>query len=62
MAEHSIRLPGTHGGKLWIKRFILRPKGVCSADAAPLERIHRPAHEACFIANSVKTEVTVELR
>ena len=50
------------GGKLWITRVILRPKVVCSADAATLEQIHHLAHEACFIANSVKTEVTVEPR
>ena len=28
------------------------------ADAATLAEIHHLAHEACFIANSVKTEVT----
>ena len=50
------------GGKLWITRVILRPKVVCDADAATLEHIHHLAHEACFIANSVKTEVTVEPR
>jgi organic hydroperoxide reductase OsmC/OhrA len=50
------------GGNLWITRVILRPKIVCSADAATLEQIHHLAHEACFIANSVKTEVIVEAR
>ena len=50
------------GGKLWITRVILRPQVVCSADAATLEQIHHLAHEACFIANSVKTTVTVEPR
>jgi organic hydroperoxide reductase OsmC/OhrA len=50
------------GGKLWMARVILRPKVVCSADAATLAQIHHLAHEACFIANSVKTEVTVEPR
>ncbi len=48
------------GGKLWITRVTLHPKVVCDADAATLEQIHHLAHEACFIANSVKTEVTVE--
>ena len=42
--------------------MILHPKVVCNADAATLEQIHHLAHEACFIANSVKTEVTVEPR
>ena len=48
------------GGKWWLVRVILRPKVVSSADAATLAEIHHLAHEACFIANSVKTEVTVE--
>jgi organic hydroperoxide reductase OsmC/OhrA len=50
------------GGKLWITRVILRPKVVSSADAATLEQVHHLAHEACFIANSVKTQVIVEPR
>ncbi|HEU0096360.1 MAG TPA: OsmC family protein [Rhizomicrobium sp.] len=50
------------GDKLWITRVILRPKVACNADAATLEQIHHLAHEACFIANSVKTDVKVESR
>ena len=50
------------GGKLWITRVILRPKVVSSADAAALDAVHHLAHDACFIANSVKTNVTVEPR
>ncbi|HEY4075443.1 MAG TPA: OsmC family protein [Rhizomicrobium sp.] len=50
------------GGKLWITRVILRPKVVSSADAATLAQIHHMAHEACFIANSVKTDISVEPR
>ena len=50
------------GGKLWVTRVILRPKVVSSADAAALEAVHHLAHEACFIANSVKTQVVVEPR
>lgn len=48
------------GGKLWVTRVILRPKVVCSADDQTLAHIHHLAHEACFIANSVKTAVCVE--
>ena len=48
------------GGKLWIPRVILRPRIVCDIDAATLEQIHHLAHEQCFIANSVKTAVSVE--
>ena len=50
------------GGRLWMARVILRPEVVCSADAALLAEIHHLAHEACFIANSVKTLVNVEPR
>jgi len=48
------------GGKLWITRVILRPKVAIDTDAETLSHIHHLAHEACFIANSVKTNVTVE--
>ena len=50
------------GGKLWMARVILRPKVAIDADAQTLAQIHHLAHEACFIANSVKTDVTVEPR
>jgi organic hydroperoxide reductase OsmC/OhrA len=50
------------GGVLWITRVILRPRVTCDADPGLLAEIHHLAHEACFIANSVKTEVRVEPR
>jgi organic hydroperoxide reductase OsmC/OhrA len=50
------------GGKWWMARAILRPKVNFDADAALLTEIHHLAHQACFIANSVKTVVTVEPR
>ena len=50
------------GGKLWVTHVILRPRIIASADAAALEPIHHLAHDACFIANSVKTAVKVEPR
>ena len=49
-------------GKLWISRVVLRPKVAIDADAETLAHIHHLAHEACFIANSVKTQVSVEPR
>lgn len=49
-------------GKLWVARVTLRPKVVSSADEQTLAQIHHLAHQACFIANSVKTQVTVEPR
>jgi organic hydroperoxide reductase OsmC/OhrA len=50
------------GKKLWMARVILKPKVESNADAATLAEIHHLAHEACFIASSVKTTVTVEPR
>ncbi len=50
-------------GKLAITRVELRPKITWSGDRRPsaeeLEKIHHSAHENYFIANSVKTDVTV---
>lgn len=52
------------GGKLWITRTVLRPKVTfeTAPDAAVIAEMHHLAHEQCFIANSVKTDVTVEPR
>jgi organic hydroperoxide reductase OsmC/OhrA len=50
-------------GKLWVSRVTLQPRVEfapgTSLDAAQLAEIHRLAHEECFIANSVKTDVSV---
>ena len=51
-------------GKMAITRVELRPKIRWSGDKTPtaeeLDKMHHAAHDNCFIANSVKTEVTVE--
>ena len=49
-------------GKVWITRVVLRPRIEIDADREALMQIHHLAHEACFIANSVRTQVTVEPR
>src|SRR6266446_295143 len=50
-------------GKLAITRVTLRPRLKFSGDKQPtsqeLDEMNHAAHEQCFIANSVKTEVTV---
>ncbi|PMR73569.1 OsmC family protein [Billgrantia endophytica] len=52
-------------GKISMTKVTLRPKVVFSGDRIPsrdqLEKIHHFSHEQCFIANSVKTEVTTEI-
>jgi organic hydroperoxide reductase OsmC/OhrA len=50
-------------GKMWMSRVTLRPRVAWAGEApdeAALSELHHRAHEACFIANSVTTEVTVE--
>ena len=51
-------------GMPWVSAVTLRPRIVWSGAKMPsvtdLENLHHQAHEQCFIANSVKTEVKVE--
>jgi len=62
--DEAIGLLENDGGKFWIARVMLRPRVTFAADVSAQDRahIHHLAHEACFIANSVKTEVLVEPR
>ena len=45
-------------------RVTLRPRIVFSGDRIPtqaeIDAMHRQAHDECFVANSVKTEVICE--
>jgi organic hydroperoxide reductase OsmC/OhrA len=51
-------------GKMWMSRVTLWPHvtwgGDKQPDGAAIADLHHRAHEACFIANSVTTEVVVE--
>lgn len=50
-------------GKFWMSRVTLHPRvswGGNSPGEAAIAELHHRAHEACFIANSVTTEVKVE--
>jgi organic hydroperoxide reductase OsmC/OhrA len=50
-------------GKMAMTRVMLRPRiewRGASPDATAIGGLHHRAHEACFIANSVNTEVTIE--
>ena len=53
-------------GKLAITRVTLRPKIAWSTGVTvsteDLAKMHHDAHEGCFVASSVKTEVSVEPR
>ena len=56
--------PGPEG-KQMMTRVVLRPRIEFAGDRRPtpedLAHLHHQAHEACFIANSVKTEVVIEV-
>ena len=54
------------GGAIWISAVTLNPRIAYGGEKRPSaddeERLHHLAHEQCFIANSVKTEITVKPR
>jgi len=50
-------------GRLWVSKVTLHPEIVYSGaqpTAEQRDHMHHAAHEVCFIANSVKTEIVVE--
>ena len=50
-------------GRMAVTRIALRPRiGFAGAEPDPEQvgRLHHEAHERCFIANSLKTEIVVE--
>lgn len=50
-------------GRMAMTRIVLRPEIEFAGDAPDadsLERLHHEAHERCFIANSLRTEIVVE--
>jgi len=52
-------------GKIAMTQVTLRPKAVFAGEPPSmevLEQIHHAAHEKCFIANSVKTDVVTEIQ
>ncbi|WP_086773988.1 OsmC family protein [Vibrio coralliirubri] len=53
-------------GRSSVTKVTLRPKivflGTKKPTAKQLDKLHHLAHKNCFIANSVKTEIVVEMR
>jgi organic hydroperoxide reductase OsmC/OhrA len=51
-------------GKLAITRIVLKPQIVFSGDNRPnaeqLEHLHHQAHDECYIANTLNSEIVVE--
>ena len=48
-------------GRTWVSKVTLRPDARFAAPVSPerLEDLHHQAHLACFIANSVKTDIVI---
>ncbi len=50
-------------GRWWVDRVLLQPRVAFSGDRQPdageLDALHEDAHRRCFIANSVRTDVSV---
>ncbi|WP_079203635.1 OsmC family protein [Pseudomonas sp. CC6-YY-74] len=59
-------MQANEAGKLFIAQVTLRPAVSFSGERLPtreqIEQMHHQAHEECFIANSVKSEVRCEPR
>jgi organic hydroperoxide reductase OsmC/OhrA len=51
-------------GKMWVSKVTLHPAITFTGDKRPsetqLDELHHLAHEECYIANSVKSEVVVD--
>ncbi len=63
--DHALgEMRNNDAGKQVIARVTLRPEVVFSGARMPdreaLDHLHHRAHEECFIANSVKTEIVCE--
>jgi|TARA_B110000902_G_C14220345_1_gene554874 organic hydroperoxide reductase OsmC/OhrA len=64
--DNSIGIMEKDGdGKISITKVTLRPQVIFSSDKKPtletLEKMHHQSHDQCFIANSVKTQVMIEI-
>lgn len=53
-------------GVVSMKNVTLKPKVIFSGENQPsvsqLEKLHHKSHKHCFIANSVKTEITIQIQ
>lgn len=61
--DHAVgEMTRNEAGALWVSRVALTPRvsWTDGPDEAGEAALHEKAHHACFIANSVKTEIVVE--
>jgi organic hydroperoxide reductase OsmC/OhrA len=61
--EATGKMTKNEAGKNWISEVTLHPKVLFSGQKTPdrleIEALHHQAHQECYIANSVKTDVKV---
>jgi len=64
--QATAELAQREDGKFWVCRLTLSPKAVFSGDKQPdedaINAMHEKAHQHCFIANSVTSDVVVSPR
>lgn len=62
--EAEGRVARDEAGRMWVAEVVLKPRVEYAGDRRPsqeeIDELHHRSHDACFIANSVKTTVTVE--
>ena len=63
--DHAMGVAGKNdAGRTWVSAITLRPAITWGGEKRPTaeqqHRLHHLAHEQCIIANSIKSEVTVE--
>jgi organic hydroperoxide reductase OsmC/OhrA len=63
-ADEATGLMPLDGEPVWITEITLRPRIVIAGEASEerVRKLVQTAHEYCFIANSLKSEVAIEPR
>jgi organic hydroperoxide reductase OsmC/OhrA len=64
-ADNAVGILETYdGNKMWLAKVLLRPSVLISgdkqADREQILQMHEAAHENCYIANSVASEIVIE--
>jgi len=62
--DEAVGEMSSDGGKQWISRITLDPRIEWVGDTVPTDdnllHLHHEAHELCYIANSIKSEIVVK--
>lgn len=62
--DQAVGEMASDNGKQWISRIVLNPQIDWAGDTIPsreeLAHLHHEAHEICYIANSIKSEIVIK--